>query len=238
MKKIFVGISLLLMISGCGSHTEKKENTNTNEGSTGTSQVTQADLIQFSPVERGDTLAIMETSMGTITLRMFPQQAPKAVENFTTHAKEGYYDNLTFHRVIADFMIQGGDPKGNGTGGESIWGKVFENEISEQLYHFSGALAMANAGADTNGSQFFIVQQHDGSAQGFASQFKSSHSDAVKKKYEEVGGTPFLDGDYTVFGQVIDGMDVVHAIAAVETGANDKPAEDVIIKSITIKEAE
>lgn len=234
MKKYIIGICALLLMSGCGGTTEKKEKENTNAATT----ITEKDLLQFSEVKQGDTIAVMKTSMGDITLRFFPDEAPKAVENFVTHAKEGYYDGLSFHRVIADFMIQGGDPKGNGTGGESIWGKVFENEISDKLYHFAGALAMANAGPDTNGSQFFIVQQADGTADGFDKQFNTLHSDAVKAKYKETGGAPYLDGSYTVFGQVIDGMEVVHAIAKVETDVQDKPLENVTIQEITIKEAQ
>lgn len=107
---------------------------------------------------KGLPVAIMETSEGTIKIRLFPEQAPKAVENFIGLAKKGYYDGLTFHRVISDFMIQGGDPKGDGTGGESFWNKPFEDEFSDLLHNFRGSLSMANAGADTNGSQFFIVQ--------------------------------------------------------------------------------
>lgn len=228
MKKI-ICLCFLVILSGCGGGTEKKE--------AQVSMVKEEQLLQFSEVQSGETLAVMETSMGNIVLRMFPKQAPKAVENFITHAQDGYYDGVSFHRVISDFMIQSGDPKGNGTGGESIWGDVFENEISDQLYHFSGALAMANAGPNTNGSQFFIVQQHDGSDASFAKQFTSIHSEAVRAKYQSVGGTPYLDGAYTVFGQVEEGMDVVHAIASVEVDANDKPLEQIVIQRITIKQA-
>lgn len=102
--------------------------------------------------------AEIETTMGSIKIRLFPQYAPKAVENFITHAKDGYYDNVKFHRVIKDFMIQGGDPKGDGTGGTSIWTQPFEDEFNDILHNFRGALSMANAGSNTNGSQFFIVQ--------------------------------------------------------------------------------
>ena len=102
--------------------------------------------------------AEMITSMGTVKVRLFPTQAPKTVENFITHAKNGYYDGVTFHRVMEDFMAQGGDPNGTGTGGESIWGGNFEDEFSDDLCNLRGALSMANAGANTNGSQFFIVQ--------------------------------------------------------------------------------
>ncbi len=113
----------------------------------------------------GDTIAVMHTSMGDITLRFFPEAAPKAVQNFTTHAKNGYYDGLTFHRVMKDFMIQGGDPKGDGTGGESIWDagvpeaeKGFEDEFDQKLLNLRGSISMANSGVNTNGSQFFINQ--------------------------------------------------------------------------------
>jgi len=209
-----------------------------------------AELIQFDDVQSGDLIATMKTSKGDIKLRLFPKEAPKAVENFVTHAEDGYYDNLTFHRVIKDFMIQSGDPQGNGTGGESIWQEPFEDEFSDSLYHFPGALAMANAGKDTNGSQFFIVQNQDGSmfderyfeqiyAQAQTKGWNNAgyvHPDNVKEKYREVGGVPYLDHQHTVFGQVIEGMDVVNQIASVPTGAKDKPVDDIFILSITIEE--
>lgn len=114
---------------------------------------------QIAETAEGEIIAVMHTSKGDITLRLFPDKAPKAVENFVTHAKEGYYDGLTFHRVIKNFMIQGGDPKGDGTGGESIFeGGKFDDEITDTLRSFRGALCMANAGPNTNGSQFYIVQ--------------------------------------------------------------------------------
>lgn len=114
---------------------------------------------QLEMPKEGDTVAIMETSEGTIKIRFFPEAAPKTVENFITHAKEGYYNGLTFHRVINDFMIQGGDPLGTGTGGESIYGEKFEDEFSNKLFNIRGSISMANSGPDTNGSQFFINQK-------------------------------------------------------------------------------
>ncbi len=113
---------------------------------------------QLDMPQKDEEVAIMHTSMGDISLRFFPEAAPKTVENFLTHAKNGYYDGLTFHRVINDFMIQGGDPSGDGTGGESIYGESFEDEFSDHLFNIRGSVSMANAGADTNGSQFFINQ--------------------------------------------------------------------------------
>ena len=113
---------------------------------------------QLESPDEGEEIAILHTSMGDISMRFFPEAAPKTVENFLTHAKNGYYDGLTFHRVINDFMIQGGDPKGNGTGGESVSGGTFEDEFSNKLFNIRGSVAMANSGKDTNGSQFFINQ--------------------------------------------------------------------------------
>lgn len=195
--------------------------------------------IQLAPAAAGDTLALMHTSMGDIRLKLFPEQAPKAVENFTAHAKNGYYDGLKFHRVIRDFMIQGGDPAGNGTGGESIWGRPFEDEFSPELHNLRGALSMANAGPGTNGSQFFIVQASDVPAQMLAQMEglkDQGFGEDVIAAYKELGGTPWLDFRHTVFGQVLEGMDVVDAIAGVEADGGDAPLEDVLIRSIEISE--
>ncbi len=113
---------------------------------------------QLDKPEKGETVAILHTSMGDISMRFFPEGAPKAVENFLTHAKEGYYDGLLFYRVVTDFMIQSGDPDGNGSGGESIWGGSFADEFDKKLMNLRGAVSMANSGEDSNGSQFFINQ--------------------------------------------------------------------------------
>ncbi len=113
---------------------------------------------QLESPDEGEEVAILHTSMGDISMRFFPDAAPKTVENFLTHAKNGYYDGVTFHRVINEFMIQGGDPKGDGTGGESVSGGKFEDEFSNKLFNIRGSVAMANSGPDTNGSQFFINQ--------------------------------------------------------------------------------
>ena len=109
-------------------------------------------------VLEGETKAVIKTNMGDVTVKLLNNVAPKTVENFVTHAKNKYYDGLIFHRVIKDFMIQGGDPTGTGMGGESIWGQAFEDEFSTDAFNLYGALSMANAGPNTNGSQFFIVQ--------------------------------------------------------------------------------
>lgn len=222
-------------------------------------------LKQLDKPKAGDKIAVMDTSMGVIRIRLFPEVAPKAVENFTTHAENHYYDGLTFHRVINDFMIQSGDPEGTGSGGESIWGQPFEDEFSDQVVNLRGSLAMANRGPNTNGSQFFINQAGKDTFAGwdeYEARFKlyqsapdqfvqlygstpdpSKISDEIKKLYEENGGNVHLDGAFspvgkghTVFGQVYEGMDVVDKIAAVDVDDNGKPKTDVILNTVRIEE--
>lgn len=195
--------------------------------------------IQTSLPQSGDTVATMKTNMGDIKIKLFPQFAPKAVENFVTHSKNGYYNGLIFHRVIPDFMIQGGDPMGSGIGGESIWGVPFEDEFVPELHNLRGALSMANSGPSTNGSQFFIVQAKEAPAQ-MIEQMEGLDAEhgfppEVTESYKELGGTPWLDFRHTVFGQVFEGMEVVDDIAAVRTGMQDKPMHDVVINEIVIE---
>lgn len=152
--------------------------------------------------------AIIETGMGKIEILLFDADAPKTVNNFVSLAQKGYYNGIIFHRVIEGFMIQGGDPTGTGMGGESIYGKPFEDEFSIALRHDSpGILSMANSGPNTNGSQFFIT----------------------------VAATPWLDLRHSVFGKVIKGLDIVYAISKVPTGNMDRPVQDVVMKSVTIE---
>ncbi|MBP3599745.1 MAG: peptidylprolyl isomerase [Clostridia bacterium] len=193
---------------------------------------------QLKAPESGDIVAVMKTNMGEIKIKLFKKEAPKTVENFTTHAKNGYYNGLIFHRVIKDFMIQGGDPEGTGMGGESIWGRSFEDEFDPALHNLRGALSMANAGHNTNGSQFFIVQANSVPANMLAQmkQMPESFPESTVEAYEKMGGTPWLDFRHTVFGQVMEGLDVVDSIAAVKVGANDKPVEPVVIETIEITE--
>ncbi|HBZ6400004.1 TPA: peptidylprolyl isomerase [Listeria monocytogenes] len=178
--------------------------------------------------------AKMITNRGTIRIKLFPEIAPKTVENFVTHSKNGYYDGLIFHRVIPEFMIQGGDPDGRGTGGESIWGESFEDEFSTEAFNLRGALSMANAGPNTNGSQFFIVQKPDMPADMLGQMEQAGFPVEIIEAYKQ-GGTPWLDGRHTVFGHVIEGMDVVDEIANLPTGMQDKPVNDVVIEKINIK---
>lgn len=176
--------------------------------------------------------AVIKTNRGDMEFVLFPQVAPKAVENFVTHSKNGYYNGQIFHRVIQDFMIQGGDPTGTGMGGESVFGKNFEDEFSLDARNYYGALSMANAGPNTNGSQFFIVQAKS-VPENLLSQMEqlteNGFPQEVIENYKTVGGTPWLDFHHTVFGQLINGADVLDSIAAVKCGANDKPLDDVII---------
>lgn len=221
-------------------------------------QKTQLEFPQLLPMVEGEDIAIITTNFGDIKVRFFQNEAPKAVENFITHAKNGYYDGLIFHRVIEGFMLQGGDPEGTGTGGESIWGTPFEDEVTPALRNFRGALSMANSGVNTNGSQFFIVQNNslaETAREDLAEVLE--HQDEVIgtledgtevtigelypteaiQKYLSDGGAYWLDFRHTVFGQVYEGMDVVDKIAAVETtgGEENRPLEDVIIEGIKIE---
>ena len=182
-------------------------------------------------------IATIKTNHGDMHIKLFPEHAPKTVANFIALSKDGYYDGVIFHRIIKDFMIQGGDPTGTGMGGESIYGQSFEDEFSEELYNVRGALSMANAGPNTNGSQFFIVQnQHlPYSKKEIA---RGGWPEPIAEIYAEKGGTPHLDRRHTVFGQLADeaSYKVLDAIAGVETGAMDKPVEDVIIETIEIED--
>jgi peptidylprolyl isomerase len=156
-----------------------------------------------------DTIVVLETNVGNIELKMYPEVAPLAVENFTTHAKNGYYNGLTFHRVIKGFMIQGGDPVGNGTGGESIWKKPFKDEFGNNVvFDKPFLLAMANSGPMTNGSQFFIT----------------------------LAPTGWLNGKHTIFGEVVKGQDVVRKIEDVSVSqGNNMPIFNQVIKKAYIK---
>ena len=182
-------------------------------------------------------IATIKTNHGDMRIKLFPEHAPKTVANFIALSKDGYYDGVIFHRIIKDFMIQGGDPTGTGMGGESIYGQSFEDEFSEELYNVRGALSMANAGPNTNGSQFFIVQnQHlPYSKKEIA---RGGWPEPIAEIYAEKGGTPHLDRRHTVFGQLADeaSYKVLDAIAGVETGAMDKPVEDVVIETIEIED--
>lgn len=239
--KVFVTIlAAVVVLSGCGKDVK-------------------SDKMDF----KNAVAAIEVKDFGTIHVEFFPDKAPKAVENFVTHAKEGYYDGLTFHRILNEFMIQGGDPNGDGTGGESIWGKEFEDEFDESLQPVRGALCMANAGPNTNGSQFFIVQAHpyeqeyveqiltaNGIELGktyhdsykifMEKSYNQEFSDELVDLYMKEGGTPWLYGAHTVFGKISDeeSYKVLDAIATTEMQDPESgiPKQPVVIEKITISE--
>lgn len=230
--------AVILVRENLTSSDAEKESTASAENTT----VKKGDekvIDQFAMPAEGEEIAHLKTNYGDIYIRLLPDAAPKAVENFTTHIKEGYYNGVTFHRVMNNFMIQGGDPEGTGRGGESIWGAPFEDEFNSSVRNYRGALSMANSGANTNGSQFFIVQAGP-MAEDYINKMISSYgitmSDTTKKNYINYGGTPWLDDVHTVFGQVIKGMDVVDAIAGVDTDSNSKPLKEVVIEKAEILE--
>lgn len=232
MKRSFRILAVILLICMCFVSCKGNETTSSTQSQ---EQGAEETMLQFSPMTEGEQVAIIKTSLGDITVRLFPQQAPKAVMNFINLSLDGYYDNTTFHRVMKDFMIQGGDPEGTGFGGESYWGKPFEDEFSQELYNFRGALCMANRGKNTNGSQFFIVQESAFDETVAAPYVNTGwHTPEAIEKYKEVGGCFWLDRAHTVFGQVLYGMHVVDAIAAVEVDQNDKPVQEVTVYTIEI----
>lgn len=202
---------------------------------------TDKKVVQYAEPEKGDLIAhIKVKGFGTLTVRFFPEQAPLAVENFVTHAKEGYYDGLSFHRIIDDFMIQGGDPNGTGTGGESIWKNdageyiPFEDEFSQHLIPMRGALCMANSGTNTNGSQFFIVQNKEYNIADLMNLRAMGLDKDLVDYYKENGGACWLYQKHTVFGQLVEGYDVLDKIAGTKVNSQSKPDKDVIIESIEL----
>lgn len=194
MKQLMIGLIISLATFACNAQEEGKVETKQTQTKKESKEI---------------TVAVIKTNMGTIEIELFAKETPKTVENFVGLANKGYYNGVIFHRVIDNFMIQGGDPTGTGRGGESFWGGKFADEIVPSLKHDQpGILSMANAGPNTNGSQFFIT----------------------------VVPTPWLDGKHTVFGKVINGMDVVYAISKVATSKpGDKPLKDVVMETVTIE---
>jgi len=207
MKHIMIGLITMFTVWACnGQDTNKVE---LKEQPIKTEQIKPE---KFKLEGNEMAVAVINTNMGKIEIELFADKTPKTVENFVEHANQGYYNGIIFHRVIPNFMIQGGDPTGTGRGGESIWGEPFADEIVKSLvFNEPGILAMANAGPNTNGSQFFIT----------------------------VAPTNWLDGKHTIFGKVIGGMDIVYAISKVATSKpGDKPLKDVVMETVVIEKRE
>lgn len=225
VKKIFASalccVCCTAFITGCGE--EKKK-----EG-----------IVNFTAPEKGEEVLVMTIKdYGDVKIKLFPDEAEKGVENIKGLAEENYYDSLIFHRIIKDFMIQGGDPLGTGMGGESMWGGKFDGGTSKNLIHAAGAVAYANSGSTaTNGSQFYIVtgtQMKDEDFEAYASSGLTFSKEA-QEIYKTDGGAAWLDGGYTVFGQVYEGLDIIFDIQNVQTDDNDKPLEDVVIEKIAVE---
>lgn len=217
MKQLLIAFITMFTVWACNGQDDSKVETKqeTVKSEQTKVQQTETDQVQTEKFKLGENemaVAVIKTNMGTIELELFADQTPKTVENFIGHANAGYYNGVIFHRVIPNFMIQGGDPTGTGRGGESIWGEPFEDEIVKSfVFDEPGILAMANAGPNTNGSQFFIT----------------------------VAPTTWLNGNHTIFGKVIGGMDVVYAISKVPTSKpGDKPLKDVVMETVTIEKRE
>ena len=256
IKKSILGVilmsSILTFFSGCG---QNNDNSKENE------EISSKVGYQLEKPADGEEIAVVTTTEGNFKIRFFPEAAPKAVENFKELSKKGYYNNVKFHRVIKDFMMQTGDPEGTGMGGKSTWGDDFEDEFSPDLLNLTGALSMANRGPNTNGSQFFINNQNPEKFSGweafeqyykmykknpdlFTQQYggtldMSKITDKIKKLYAENGGSPHLDGYYntggkghTVFGQVFEGMDTINKISDAEVNTQNMPLNDILIKNI------
>lgn len=221
---ITVSVLCVMIFSGCGRKYVSLDD---------------VEILNYTRPQSGEKIAVISIKdYGDIKIKLFPEQCPKGVENFEKLIESGYYDETVFHRVIQNFMIQGGDPTGTGSGGESIWGDGFEQEINSGLRHFSGAVSYATSDDKLNGSQFFIVT--GASDIDFQSLSDNGYyfPENVADMYESAGGYPPLDGNYEVFGQVFEGLEICFKIAAVQTDENNRPVSDIIIEKAQITEFE
>ncbi len=219
----FMLCTMLFIFTGCENKYVKLEN---------------VDIANFTqPIADEEIAVITVKDYGDIKIKLFPEQCPKGVENFKRLINElQYYDGVKFHHVIKNFMIQTGDPNGNGSGGKSIWGEGFQQEISNELRHFNGAVSYATATDKLNGSQFFIVACNDENDFKALADSGLYFPENVIEEYAVKGGYPTLDGDYQVFGQVFEGLDICFKISEVETDENDIPLEDIVIEKAVITE--
>ncbi len=217
---------LAMLLTGC-----KKRDAD-SDFSQAAVELNTADALQFSLPDESALCAVFITEKGEFAAVLYPDYAPQAVENFVTLAREGAYNGLAFHRVIQDFIIQSGDT--DGSGGKSIWRNTFGVESSNLLHHYTGALCMA--GGTQNGSQFYVVStEKDSVSQVLCDQMEQlGWSREVIDAYKKVGGAPYLDNNYTVFGQVFYGMDAVYGIEATAPKSGDTPADPVGLGSVRI----
>lgn len=207
MYKFLIPLFALALLIGCSRSPETSMPNDQTSGEESTEQVAENPLGFNGDLLTGTHTVTLKTSLGDVTIEIDADRAPKTATNFVVLSQMGFYNGLTFHRVIPGFMIQGGDPNGDGTGGASIFGETFEDEPND-LPMQRGMLAMANRGPDTNGSQFFIITAE---------------------------ATPWLQGRHTVFGKVVEGMDIVDAIAAVERDASDRPVTPVTFDAMVLE---
>ena len=227
MKNLLLVLPLIAVLASCGAQNPDENFDDYYQGDAGFDAVEETttdeslstnnkpmSFDQTAAPVAGDTIAVIETTKGTVKLKLFTEQAPKMTENFIGLAESGYYDGVIFHRVIPNFMIQGGDPTGTGRGGESTWGGKFDDEFSDDLSNIVGSISMANAGPNTNGSQFFI--------------------NTAENTFLDHNKQP-LSSKHAVFGQVFEGMDIVEAISNVDRNPMDKPNETVAMEKVTIE---
>lgn len=238
-----LGVMIFLFVTKNQAAIEiaKEKESEEGESSTMESDIMMAENEMFREPYPGSEIAVMEIKdYGTIKIKFYEDVAPKAVENFIGLAKKGYYDNVTFHRVIEDFMIQGGDPTGTGTGGESFFGSDFGPEYKDGYFPYRGTLCMASVPGIENSlsSQFFIVQAGPEISRSGAVDSKEKKLPAlIERLYMEKGGAAHLYKAHTVFGYVYEGIDIIDKIAETKTNDdNNKPLKDVIIKSVKIEE--
>ena len=243
MRKILGSFLLILLCSallfGCGKKPDGNGEPNPDGGDQQPeAPVTATELPQLAGPQEGDTIAVFETDKGAFKAVLYEEYAPLAVENFVALAKSDYYKDLLFHRVVDNFVVQTGDPTGTGKGGESASGSAFKNEVCPELHHFTGALGMANAAADLNMSQFYVVCENTVSSDALTA-MESLSADGypaeVVEAYKKLGGQPSLDYRYTVFGQVYEGLDVIEKIASVKVDEDSRPLKDVKLLSVTIE---
>lgn len=248
-----VAVLLMVCLVSCtvSEQTDKKGSVTGNKD--------YPDLLQARLPQEGEKIAVIETNFGTMKILFFPEKAPKAVENFLGLAEKGYYDDITSHR-ITDFMMQAGDPTGTGMGGESLWGGKFETELPEGLYHVRGAVAMARTRElHTNGSQFYIVcggtspfdqikngvdwslygysdeQANEAVKQMLKTQYQLEEGTERYRLYDDFGGAYWLDGAYTIFGQVFEGLDVLDKIIEAASTESGDPKATVRLIKVTVE---